>query len=98
MSNGFLIDAKYAPKMEAKREARIYALMDRFGVKMSVYTIHQDGSITAGDFSELDWCSCEDGTDTHLEIFVAEQERAKRLASELRACGMVTAVRPLGAA
>ena len=43
-------------------------------------------------FSDVNWYSNMDGTETQLEIYVDDPLRATRLASELRACGMVVHV------
>jgi hypothetical protein len=43
-------------------------------------------------WSDVNWNGNMDGTGTELEIYVDNPLRATRLASELRACGMVVHV------
>jgi hypothetical protein len=95
----YIVKAQYAPKLDEKREKRIHAALDRCNVKQAVFSLPAaiDGDADAvpfqSRFSELDWMANEDGTETELEIYVgADPLRAARLASELRACGMVVGV------
>jgi hypothetical protein len=95
----YMVTAIYEPKMDKKREKRINAALDRCNVKRAVHmgnAATEDGDYFPICFSEINWMSCKDGSGTELEISVDDdRERAKRLASELRACGMVTAIATL---
>jgi hypothetical protein len=100
MSTGFTVDAYYAPKLDMKRQAQINAVLEKYGVRVAVHTLHEDGTITGGSFSELCWDCGEDGKDTDVEIYVPGEEhsrgdplqRARRFAAELQFCGMETRV------
>jgi hypothetical protein len=101
MSAGFIVDAFYAPKLDGGREAQINAVIKKYAVRVSVFTRHEDGTITGGGFSELCWESADCDKDTNLEIYVPSDEthgrgdplqRARRLVAELQFCGMHTRV------
>ena len=98
--SGFNVSAYYEPKMDKRREKRIDASLDRCGVRRAVFSLP---AIVDGDdasapfqvqFSDIDWTMNEDNTETTLEIHVDDIARALRLASELRACGMMVSVGP----
>jgi hypothetical protein len=80
---GYFVHAHYDKEMDERRETRIRAAITRC-----------DAWGRTG--SRVDWEG--EGDDprkpvkTKLEIYVDEQERAQRLASELRGCGMAVAV------
>ena len=88
--------ATYAAKMTERREQRIRAAFKQCDVHAVRATM--TGRFGEEDFpivlSDIDWTSGEDGTETELKIFIGDDdmERATRLASELRACGMVASV------
>jgi hypothetical protein len=94
--SAFTVSAYYEPNMDNRREKRINAALDRCGVRRAAYI--GDGDEGSGPFpiyfSDIDWEACEDNTETMLEISVDDKARALRLASELRACGMVVSVCP----
>jgi hypothetical protein len=73
-SGEFVVTATYEGKMDKRREQRIHAAFGRCGVRLSV---------------SVEWTSNEDGTQTELTIYVDDHERAARLKSELRACGLL---------
>ena len=93
---GFIVKARYQPKMDEKREQRIHAAFERCDVKVSRFalpSVIEDDAVQV-HFSDVDWVANEDGTETQLEIYVGDVSRATRVASELRACGMVVGMRP----
>jgi hypothetical protein len=92
----FVVTAAYEPKMDEKRERRIHTALDRCDVKRGVDTGLRGqvgGHSFPIRFSEIDWIALEDGSQTELTIHV-DEKRAKKLASELRACGMIVTVGP----
>ena len=90
---GFIINASYGPKIDERREQRIHDALERCGVQIG-YSLPgtMDGKEIQMVFSEVDWNSNRDGSANELEIYVDDPLRATRLASELRACGMVVHV------
>jgi hypothetical protein len=89
-TKALVITASYAPKLEKRREERIHAaLFDKHKVRVT----------------ELDWMGGAGDTDTEIEIYIDgneshgrgdPQERATRLASDLRACGMAVTIERYG--
>jgi hypothetical protein len=85
-----IVKAQYAGKINGRREERVHAALTRCDVRLFEPVPEVKGK--AG-FSDLEWTENEEGRgETKLTICVAEQERATRLASELRACGMMVAI------
>jgi hypothetical protein len=101
MSNGFIVDAYYAPKLDMRRQAQINAVLERYGVRVAAFILNERGSFSGGGFTGL-CCDCGDNDeDTDLEIYVpAEEERgrgdplqrARRLGAQLRFCGLKTRI------
>lgn len=92
---GFFVTANYLPKMDDRRRARIEAAITAAGARFAVVApaIEVEGQMMSVITTDVDW-NCDEGdTDTQMEIFVADGERANRLAAELRACGMTASVR-----
>jgi hypothetical protein len=92
----YILKACYHPAMDEKREQRIHAAFKRCDVGT---TLLSPPSLVTDDevqvqFSGLEWTAKQDGTETELEICLDDVARATRLASELRACGMVVGVAP----
>jgi hypothetical protein len=93
-----IVTAKYDGKIDEGREARIHKVFDRCGVRLGVHEPLTPEQVARGEFSvaftDVEWTSNHDGTWTHLRIYLGDDEhdRAKRLASELRACGMVVGI------
>jgi hypothetical protein len=93
-----IVTAKYDGKKDEARENRIHKVFDRCGVRLAVFD--PDIELAPGQFqvgfSDVDWASYGDGDDeeTRLRIHVEDEEhdRAERLASELRCCGMVVGI------
>jgi hypothetical protein len=86
--------ARYGPGMSEERRERIVA------------AIEQSGASPSG-WSDVDWGSNEDGTETELMVLfthvepenrVHDRDRADRLAAELRCCGMISTVEEYGEA
>jgi hypothetical protein len=75
MITEFIVKATYHGKIDARREQRIDAVLDRCGV--------------GGNWG-VQWLSYP----TELRIEIAGDERATRLASELRACGLLVSIGP----
>jgi hypothetical protein len=86
------------------REKQIDAILEKYRVRFGGRTIHPDGNITGGGFTELCW-DIEDhgvgGEVDAIEIYIPGEERwdrgdplqrAQRLAAELAFCGMATLV------
>jgi hypothetical protein len=91
----FIITAHYEPKMDERREQRILDALERCDVTMDdpMPGLRFNGQEVQGTYSDVDWKQGEDGTETQLEIYAGnDPTRASRLASELRACGMVVNV------
>jgi hypothetical protein len=91
----FILNASYAPKLDKKREQRIYDVFKRCGVRLGVPMpgMMFNGQEVQCFYSDVDWNSHRNGTNTELEIYAGDdQERAFRLAAELRTCGMVVSV------
>jgi hypothetical protein len=98
----FIVTAEYEGKMDDRREDRIHAVFERCGVDCTLRVSHPPVPIDDGvsdvdhsgelqiGFSDVEWCENQngDGTGTELTIHIGEHERATRLASELRACGL----------
>jgi hypothetical protein len=80
--------------MDEKREQRIHAAFKRCDVRTTLRSSLIRDDEVQGQFSGLEWTAKQDGTETELEICVDDVARATRLASELRACGMVVGVAP----
>jgi hypothetical protein len=92
---GFIINARYEPKIDERREQRILDALERCDVSMgALMPFTLDGAPVT--FSDVDWNSNRDGSANELEIYVGGQDRATRLAAELRACGMVVHVDAAG--
>ncbi len=95
----FLVKARYEGEIDDRREQRIHAAFDRCGVRVGVFSTAdaiEPGEVRVG-FSDVDWSQGEndDGEIEHqIEIYVGDRERAVRLVSELKACGMIGAMEP----
>jgi hypothetical protein len=85
------------------REKQIDAILEKYRVRLSVHTIHEDGTVSGGGFTEVDWNieEYDHGEVDEIEIYVPGEEqwdrsdplqRAQRLATELAFCGMATRV------
>ena len=85
------------------REEQVHAILEKYRVRLSVHTIHEDGTVSGGGFTELDWNieEYDHGEVDEIEIYVPGDEqwdrgdpvqRAQRLAAELAFCGMATCV------
>ena len=85
-SDEFVVTATYEGKMDQRRKQRIYAALERCDLWMP--------AVPSSGFSypDVNWTSNEDGTETDVEIYVKGHERATRLASELRACGLLVSI------
>jgi hypothetical protein len=94
----FIITACYEPKMDKRREQRINAALERCDVRLGVPMpgMMFNGQEVQCFYSDVNWNSDMNGTETQLEIYVDDALRATRLASELRACGMVVHVDAAG--
>ena len=92
-SNEFVVTATYEGKMDKRREERIHAAFKRCGVRLPVVKPLTPEQLANGEFpvffSNIEWISNEDGTETELTIYVNGDEQATRLKSELRACGLL---------
>ena len=81
-----MIKAQYNGKLTARREQRIEDVLRRFDAFKSV----RSGQFLANGsellFTNVEWNQSEDGTDLTFPI---EDAKAERIASELRACGLV---------
>jgi hypothetical protein len=84
-------------------EKQIDAILEKYRVRLSVHTIHEDGTVSGGGFTELDWNieEYDRGEVDEIEIYVPGEEqwdhgdppqRAQRLAAELAFCRMATLV------
>lgn len=80
--SSFIVRGYYEPKMDEKRAARIRSAMKRYRI---AHVLHP------GDF---EWTVNLDDAETEIKIFVDDLSRANRLASELRACGMIVGMAP----
>lgn len=81
------VTAKYEGEIGERRERRIHDVFERCGVRMPVL----DNKWQQIGHADVEWC--EDKTGHELKIHVGEdRERANRLASELRACGMMVGI------
>jgi hypothetical protein len=87
-AKALVITASYAPKLEKRRETRVHAALNEHGVRIT----------------ELDWMVWPGSVGTEIEVYVDSKEehgrgdpneRASRIASALRACGLVVNVREL---
>ena len=91
-SDEFVVTATYEGKMDKRREQRIHAAFKRCGVLLPVLQPLTPEQQANGEFpiafTNVEWISNEDDTETELTIYVDGHERATRLASELRACGL----------
>jgi hypothetical protein len=92
-----IVTAQYQGKMDERREQRIHAAFKRCDVQTAAHSAYVlksgDGSEIPVMFTNVEWTSNEDGTDTELTIYVDGCERATRLASELRACGLMASTK-----
>ena len=96
-SDEFVVTATYQGKMDKRREQRIHAAFKRWDVlplaPAEPLTPEQQAN---GEFpvffTNVEWTSNEDDTQTKLTIYVRGHERATRLQSELRACGLQASV------
>ena len=93
-SDEFVVTATYEGKMDKRREQRIHAAFERCRVRLPVLVEpltpeQQANGVIPISFTNVEWTSNEDGTQTELTIYVDGHERATRLASELRACGLL---------
>jgi hypothetical protein len=79
---GFIVTAIYESKIDEPREQRIHAVFKRCGIRAA----------------EIEWTAegtSEDDLTSHQLIFtIDEHERAVRLGSELRACGLMVSIQP----
>ena len=87
---GYFVHARYYKEMDERRETRIHDAITR----CDAWGLQAAGE--GWSVSRVDWeIEGDDPTKpvaTKLEIYVGEEERAQRLASELRGCGMAVAV------
>jgi hypothetical protein len=92
-SNQFVVTATYEGKMDERREQRIHAAFKRCGVRLPVVEPLTPEQLANGAFpvffSDIEWLSNEDNTQTELTIYIDGHEQATRLKSELRACGLL---------
>lgn len=79
------IQARFVGALSERREKRINEVLDRFDVWKFVpsgqYVNGQEFQHTA-----VDWNEDEDGTEITFKI---EDDKAERITSELRACGLI---------
>jgi hypothetical protein len=90
----FLVHANYGPKLDKRREERIHAALtrcDAWGNRPPLLGSINDQDVQV-HFSNVNWCSSDNNKDTEIEIYVDTEERARRLAGELRCCGLAVAV------
>jgi hypothetical protein len=76
----FIVTASYEGKIDVRRERRIHAAFKRCGVCLC------RSEYGGGD---VNWMQNDAATDHEIEIWVDQRERATRLASELRANGLI---------
>jgi hypothetical protein len=95
-NNQFIVTARYQGKMDKRREQRIYTACDRYGVRVVAHPVYvlmaEDGSKIPITRTDIEWTQNDDGSDHGLKIYIDDRERATRLASELRACGLMVSV------
>jgi hypothetical protein len=103
----YMLTARYEPKMTKKREARICEALDKSGVRWGIgntpdFCGEIDGQTFPIYFSDVDWMCEDEDKNTELEISMRDRgglspvkDRADRLASELRACGMIVSIREI---
>ena len=96
--------ANYEPEMTERCEQRINAVLGRCGVLVEGQRFVEVSGAPAfpppasverriKSVTDFDWTMHDDGTNTRLVICMGDDtERAERLASELRCCGMIASV------
>jgi hypothetical protein len=92
--------AQYAPKMSERRRQRILAVIKQSGANLEKWresSVRLDtGLVMVGWSDDVKWTSNDDYAETELIVHFDRvghgRERAVRLASDLRRCGMVANV------
>lgn len=90
-----MVSAEYRGKMDEAREGRVHKVFERYGVRFGEPSPVLSKALgVRATVSDVEWTCNADGTWNRLKIHIDEEERerAVRLASELRACGMVVGV------
>jgi hypothetical protein len=90
-----IIQARYTGTLDEHRDKRIHSVLDRFDAWKAVPSgqrFEVDGGVAELMHSAVEWNEAErveDGESVTEIIFKIEDDKAERIASELRACGLV---------